>query len=84
MSDSTLVDDARKRLLDMVPHLLVATEMARLQVPDGKVGLAVIATSADGSGRVTARFEGEFAKDLAIVLGFDPLADDNDNEESTT
>lgn len=62
---------ARARLLAVLPHIRIAVEMAALHGgPAGSVGLCVIVTQPDGSGRVTAQFQGrEFFDDLTTVLG---------------
>lgn len=88
---STNQEEARQRLLDVLPHLRLALEEAKLLAPDGTVGLAVIITRADGTGRLTARFHGkEFFEDLAVMLGIageplwlEPTAEEDDREEAS-
>jgi hypothetical protein len=61
---------ARVRLQAALPHIKVALRMAQLQVPDGKIGIAVIATAPDRSGTITASFEGDsFIKDIELLVG---------------
>jgi len=68
--DDAKVEEAKKRLREVVPLIRVAMEMAKLQVPGGKVELAIIAKEKSGGGRITACFEGEeFFVDLEAVLG---------------
>lgn len=57
-------------------HLKITCEMAKLQVPDSQVELAVVGKKLDGSGQIVAtfRFE-EFLSDLGELL-----ADDKDDE----
>lgn len=71
------MDDAKKRLINILPHLGIAFSMAKIQVPpDGKVCIGIIAKEADGGGRVTATFEAEqFFEDLVQVLGFKDFKD---------
>jgi hypothetical protein len=62
--------EARGRLRSVLPHLKIAAEMARLQVPGGTVGLGVVAKTPDGTGRITATFESEgFIRDLEMLVG---------------
>ena len=66
MSD---VKAAGDRLLSVLPHIDIAANMARIQMPDGKVELGVIIKNATG-GRITASFEFDgFMKDIALVAG---------------
>jgi hypothetical protein len=61
---------ARVRLQEAIPHIKIALRMAQLQVPDGKVGIAVIAKAPDGTGMITASFEGDdFIKDVELLCG---------------
>ena len=63
------MDTPRKRLEAVLPHLKIATEMARLEVPGGTVKLGVIAETPGGVGRLTARFESaQFLEDLELTL----------------
>jgi len=73
-------DTPRGRLLNVLPHLAIAVEMARIETAGGTVGLGVIAKGADGSGRVSAQFEGEFISDLGRVLGVWDDLDIKNNE----
>ena len=62
---------ARQRLIDVIPHLQVAMQMARIQTPDCvKVGIAVVAIRSDKTGNVLARIEeGEaFVQDLLLLV----------------
>lgn len=62
--------EAVERLKLVLPHLFIAANMARLEVPQGKVFLATIAKNPDGSGRVTASFEAEaFLRDVEALVG---------------
>jgi hypothetical protein len=64
--------EAANRLRGVLPHLKIATEMARIEMPDGKVGLAVAVKNEKG-GRITAQFESEgFLQDLETILGPGP------------
>jgi hypothetical protein len=83
-------EEARQRLLEALPHVRLAMEMARIEVPGGTVGLAIIAKSTSGTGRITATFDGdEFLRDLAEVLGVadkpgwldESLVDDDEGED---
>lgn len=63
-------DAARERLLELMPHLRVALEMAAIEMPGGKVELGVIVSGEEGNGRITCRFSGaDFLDDLAAALG---------------
>lgn len=76
-------DEAKKRLMGALPHISLAMEMARMQEPEGKVSLAVIVKKSDGSGRMTASFEGEeFIKDIITLLGFKDLNELTMSEEN--
>lgn len=69
-------DTARDRLKAALPHLSIAARMARLQEPDGIVGLAIIVKKPDGTGRMTASFECEgFIQDVLEVLGYKSVAE---------
>lgn len=66
------MDNPIARLRSLVPHLKIASEMARLEFPDGKIDLAVVGSSAD-KGRVVCRFEFDtFMKDLEALLDAQP------------
>jgi hypothetical protein len=70
------LEDAKKRLADFIAHITLAMNMAKIDEPDGKVGLAVIAIKEDGSGSMSARFEGdEFVNDIITVLGYKDFDD---------
>lgn len=63
-------NEAIDRLLSALPHILVASQMAKDAVPEGTVCLAIVAKKPDGSGQLTASFEcEEFFKDILMVLG---------------
>jgi hypothetical protein len=69
----TKKEEARQRLLAVLPVLLEAVGVAREDFPEGEVCLAVIGKNKDGSGRLTATLpdtEALFA-DLALVIGYD-------------
>jgi len=51
-------EEAKKNLRDVLPFLRIAMEMAQLQEPGGEVGLAVVVTKPDKSGKITATFHG--------------------------
>lgn len=61
--------EAADRLRQVLPHIRIAAEMAKIQEPDGKLILAVGIEKPDGGGRITARFEGSFLDDVARLLG---------------
>ena len=68
------MDDSKRRLMEILPHLMVAANMAKMQEPDGEVCLAVVSKKPDGSGRLTASFEcPDFFRDMLIVLGFQEM-----------
>jgi hypothetical protein len=72
----TAAEEARERLIDAIPHIAIAMQMAKIEVPDGVVQLAVVSKRANGSGRVTATFEGEeFLKDIIAALGFKDMGE---------
>lgn len=63
--------DAKQRLITVLPHLKIAMQMAKIQVPNGTVRIGIIAEENNGGGRITAQFEGEqFIEDIIQVLGF--------------
>ncbi len=60
---------AADRLRSVLTHLKIGATMAQLQT-GGEPGLAIMAKSADGGGRITMSFEcKEFFADLDLVLG---------------
>jgi hypothetical protein len=60
---------AQASLAAFLPHLKIACEMAKIEVPGCKVELGVIGTKPDGSGQIVARFElTEFIADLEKLL----------------
>jgi len=61
--------EAVARLKEVLPHIRIAIEMAKIQEPKGTVFLAVGVKKPDGGGRLTAQFEEEFLGDVARVLG---------------
>ncbi len=64
------VKDAADRLLEVMPHLEIAANMARIEMPDGVLGLAITVKNGK-NGRITATFElDEFLKDLKAVVDF--------------
>ena len=63
------MDEARKRLLNVLPHIWIAVEMAKAQHKGGSAALAVVSKKADGSGQITAQFGVSFLQDVATVLG---------------
>jgi hypothetical protein len=66
--------EARQRLILALPYINDAISFAKVQVPDGKIGLAVIITKPDGSGKVTATFNGEeLLTDIVSLLGFNDM-----------
>lgn len=68
--------DARQRLMEALPALKIAMVSAKIQIPKGTVKLAVVAQLPDGSGQVTAFFEGEdFINDIVTVLGFKDMTE---------
>lgn len=73
------MDDAKARLLTALPFLRHAMEEALAEAGEGgNAGLGIIATKADGSGKVIARFEAPaFFEDLAEVLGASELSDED-------
>ena len=65
-------EEARARLIKVLPHIDLAMRMVKIDVPDGTVKLSVACHRPDGSGKITAGFEAEpFLEDLAKVLGFE-------------
>ncbi len=60
--------------------------MAKADVPDGELRVAIMSKRADGSGKIGASFELEpFLKDLLELLGYkdmDALLAEEDNEET--
>jgi len=63
------MSEAKERLMAALPQMSIAMSMARVDVPDGSVLLAVIGKRPDGSGMITATFEGEqFLEDVAKIL----------------
>jgi hypothetical protein len=74
--DLAATAQAEERLRGVLPHLKIAMHMAKLQVPNGTVKLAIVAKEPDGSGRITSTFEGEeFLRDLETLVG-DPDMED--------
>jgi len=75
---------ARNRLRKSMPALKMAVSMAKIQVPDSDIMLAVVGKRADGSGQITASFEFEgFFNDLLEILGYsniDTLVGELDSE----
>lgn len=62
-------EEARQALIDIVPHLKIAMSMAKINEPTGKIKLAILAEKEDGSGYISASFDGEsFTDDLIAVL----------------
>lgn len=62
---------ARDRLKDALPFLILGVNMAKVQIPDGKVELAIVSKRPGGSGVVGASFEcEEFFSDILEVLGY--------------
>ena len=58
MSDQkTEQEQARGRLLSVIPYLKVAIKDAKDEMPDGQVFLGVMVRGKEGGGRVTASFE---------------------------
>jgi hypothetical protein len=75
VADANEIEACKERLRAVLPHLKIAMNMAKLQVPGGTVGLGIIVKTSDGAGRVTASFEGEeFLRDLETLVG-DPFAE---------
>lgn len=65
---------ARTRLMQALPHIHFAMCLAKTQQPQANICLSVTAMGPDGSGQVTASFEGElFLLDVARMLGFESL-----------
>lgn len=84
------MNDARSRLRSLLPHLEIASDMARLDAPEGELRMAIMSKNADGSGKIGASFELEpFIKDLLELLGYENmnalLADDDEeaNEKAS-
>ena len=50
-------EDARRRLMEFIPHLMVAANMASMQQPGSQVCLAVVSRNQEGEGALTAAFE---------------------------
>ncbi len=68
------MSDAKERLKAVLPHIMIAANMAQVEVPDGIVCLAVVAKKPDGSGKLTCTFEaGDFFQDILEVLGYQDL-----------
>lgn len=68
--ENRTIEERKEDLRSLLAHLKIASEMAKIQVPDGTVGLAIIARKSDGTGQITAAFEAEqFFIDLEAVLG---------------
>lgn len=63
------MEDAKTRLHQVLPLIRVAMEMAKLEVPDGELTLAIAVKKPDGTGKITAHFDGVFLEDVAKVLG---------------
>lgn len=62
--------EAAARLKAVMPHLVLAATMAGYQVPDGKIGLAIVVTRPDKSGQVVATFEiDNFLRDIETLVG---------------
>lgn len=62
--------EARERLKTVLPHLIIAANMAELTVPGGTIKLGILAEAPGGGGRVAASFEGaEFIRDLEVLVG---------------
>lgn len=80
------MNDARSRLRSLLPHLELASEMVKLDVPDGETCVAIMSKRADGSGKIGASFEFEpFIKDLLELLGYkdmNALLAEDDEESS--
>jgi hypothetical protein len=69
-------EEATERLRAFITPARIAASMAQIQNPGGKLELGILATSADGSGSVSARFEMDtFLDDLAAVVG-DPVKEE--------
>jgi len=65
-------EQARERLLSILPHLKVAIKDAKDEMPDGQVFLGVMVRDQNGGGRVTASFDTvDFFKDLELALGYE-------------
>ena len=60
---------ALERLATFIPHLRIATGMAQIEVPGGKVEIGIIGVKPDGSGQIVARFETSFIDDLETLVG---------------
>jgi hypothetical protein len=72
------LEDAKRDLLIMLPHLRYAVETAALE---GTVELGVLSTKPDGSGRLQCRFEAPgFVEDLALLLGAGPMTAEDRQE----
>lgn len=69
-------EQAKKDLIDAILHIDLAMNMAEIEVPGSVARIAVCAKREDGSGRVTATFDGRaFLDDVAKVLGFVDVRD---------
>ena len=65
-------EDAKQRLLGLLPHLSIGMEMARLQVPGCAVELAIVGTDKNGSGQVVVRWDADlFFADLSELCCYD-------------
>ncbi len=68
-ADTAFGAPARERLSIILPHLRAAVADAAKSIPGGQVLLAVIAKSANGSGRIACDFESEtFLSDLETLV----------------
>ena len=63
-------NEAKERLSAFLPHLQVAMESAKLEGFEG-TQMGVLGVNLDGSGKIIARFECDFIKDLAVLLELD-------------
>ncbi|MFA5203001.1 MAG: hypothetical protein WC708_01110 [Lentisphaeria bacterium] len=64
-------DSAKERVIEGIIHLMLAMNVAKVENPDGTVGLAVISKNSDNSGRVTAQLDGfAFLGDIVKSYGF--------------
>jgi hypothetical protein len=72
------MDEIKQKLLKVYYHLLVCTELGKLELGDtAKIGVAIITTKADNSmGRVSAELNGlEFLQDLGCIIDADTTFD---------